>query len=360
MTKICKIALVSLSCIVSVSASQYTMAATLSNALDFNAFIFNNLTTSGGDTEGRLAVGGNLTVNSSYSVSGCSSLDCTRVDNQPNSQPQSNGTRDDLVVGDDILNSGTNTVSWGQLAGNAKVGGSVASNVSISVTAPNQLITNAGAGNVGVNFNTQAMALRQDSLNFSNLSMNGTVSTDTATTLTLLGSDPNLNIFNITANQWGGSSKSRFIDVPQNSQVVINVSGGNVNLSGGTFNFGVENCSAPIFMMSPVCKNRLDFAPSTLVNFFEATTIDYATFEHEGAFLAPLAYFMSNGGVINGQAVMSSATVMNGFEFHFRANNGKEINIPQEIPEPSTVLGSFVVLGLLVTFQKSKNVDAIK
>ena len=326
----------------------------LNNALGFNAFVFNDLTATGGDTEGRLAVGGNLTVNNSYSVSGCSSPDCDTVTGAAGSQPQSNGTRDDLVVAGDILTNSSSTVSWGQEAGNARVGGSVASDVNITFTNTNgnSLFQNVGAANVGVDFAAQAHALLRDSTLLSQYGSTGTVTTDNANFLTLEGTDQNFNVFNLTAAQWGGSGKTRTIDVPQHSKVLINVDGATITLSGGEFNFGEDGCRPAIFNdpNAPVCEDPLDFSPNTIVNYSQAHQIDLDGLTHEGSFLAPRARLIVVGGVINGQSVLDEVEATSGFEFHFRENNGASFQseieaIPLDVNHSSALVAAGVFFG---------------
>lgn len=308
--------------LISTLAWQTPQAATLTNAYGFNAFIFGDLSASGGDTEGRLAVGGTMTVTGGYSVSGCSSPDCTVEVAPSGSQPQSNGTRDDLVVAGNINHGGGAPVSWSQLSGNARVGGAVDPNVNISFIGGNQLFEGVLGSALGVDFAAAESALLQDSATLSALSSTGNVVTDTTNTLTLQGTNSGLNVFNLTADQWGGSAKSRYIDTPLGSQIVINVSGLNVDLASGILQFGAEGCLDPIFSINPACQANTDYAPNVLVNYFEATTISMSAFEHQGAVLAPLATLDASGGSINGQTVLASADTDTGFEFHFRANNG--------------------------------------
>jgi len=341
-----------------VSVSQSVMAQALSNALDFNALIFNDLSVLSGDTEGRLAVGGNFIIeNGRYSVSGCSSPDCVILVPPAGSQPQSNGQRDDLVVGGDITNlSQTDTAAWEQTSGNAVVGGTVGPGVNITFGGGNTLNQNVGSSNVGVNFANQQTALIQDSVAFSTFTSNGSIIENDPNFLTLSGSDPILNVFNISASEWGGGSKTRTIDVPQGSQVLINVSGQTIDVSGGEFNFGTQGCRPPIFATQNPCLDPTDFAPGTLVNFPEARNINYAALEHQGAFLAPRAEFQADGGAINGQSVLASARTGNGFEFHYRADNGRPFNPNpgQPIPEPLTILGTGLVAGFLPLLKRKK------
>ena len=332
----------------------------LGNALDFNAFIFNDLTATGGDTEGRLAVGGNVTFNGSYSVGECSSNSSvsqpcrvvTDTSGNPVSTPnnrvaggsqfQSNGGRDDLVVGGNIISNASGGTSFNLLAGNGQVGGSV-TNVTISALQGNQLFTNRGANNVGIDFAAQEQGLKDNSTRLSQFAQTGNIVRDTSNFLTLSGDHQGLNVFNVTDDQWGGN-KTRTIDVPDGSKVLINVSGEIVELAGA-FDFGADDCQ---FTSPNSCEEPLDFSPNTLINYFEATQIDMTTFQHEGAFLAPLATFNVSGGAINGQAILDTVIAEQGFEFHFRENNGTSFNqeaIPFDVNHSSALVAAGVFFG---------------
>jgi len=328
-------------------------AIQLTNGQGFNAIIFGNLEADGGDTEGRLAVGGNMLLSGSYSVGDCSSGPIICGEEGNSLSPE--GSRIDLVVGGDITEI-SGDVNWGMNSGSARIGGNINGvNISTVAGSPNTIVSGLGA-NIPFDFATTAANLIADSASLSGLpNTAGTTVTNNWGDLVLKGTDPNLNVFNITAAEWTGDGTTnvwrRTIDVPESAQVVINVSGETVNISGGDM----------------VGK----YTGQTLVNYYEATDINISAFEHEGSMLAPNAKLTISGGAINGQTVVASANTSVGFEFHYRNFGGSFLDdrlFPStstdsdsdsdidstpitpdpgsdiaEVPEPATALG---LLGL--------------
>lgn len=303
-------------------------AASLYSADGFNAVVLGNHQTAGGDTEGRLAVQGDMSVNASYSVGGCSSPDCDIQFDPASSQPQSNGARTDFVVGGSLTNSGGGTVGWDQPAGNVLVGGAIGPNVSITSSgAGNTVTANVGDVSSVFDFVTAGSALRNASTTLAGLTVDpsqiGVVTVDEDYQLTLKGTDTDLNVFNLSATQWAsaGYGKSREIWVPEGARVLINVAGETVDPLSGTMNFGAEGCS-----FSATCEDATLFAPNVMVNYFEAQLVKLTQFAHQGSLLAPLATLSANGGFVNGQSIVGSTETSNGFEFHFRDNNGTDFS----------------------------------
>ena len=298
-------------------------AASLSEAGGFNALIFGDLGASGGDTEGRLAVGGDLTVQGSYSVGGCSSPDCERRFDG-SSQPQSYGTRDDLVVGGALLNSGGATVSWNQPAGNVVVGGAIAPSVSITSAEPTNTVSqNVGDVSGHFDFAAAQSGLIAASGALAGQAATGAIVQDDASYLALKGTDPDLNVFDVTAPQWNSTSygKLRIIDVPAGSRVLINVAGTAIDAMTGAVYFGAADC----FSLN-ACEAATDYAPNVMVNYYEALVLEMSQFEHQGSVLAPLAALVASGGAINGQSILAAATSDTGFEFHFRDDLGADFS----------------------------------
>lgn len=331
-------------------------AASLGAAGDFNAVILGDLNTSGGDTEGRLAVAGTLTVNGSYSVGGCSSPDCQVVGSPSSfsSQPQSNGARDDLVVGGNLANSGGGAVSWNQPAGNVVVGGTIAGTITLSSSGTGNTVTqNVGDISGAFDFASAGTQLRADSLALAaitpGLGQVGAVTVDSNAFLVLQGTDADLNVFNLIAAQWSSASfgKTRIIDVPVGSRVLINVAGSTVAAMTGSLDYGMAGCAN-----NGTCEAVTAYAPNVMVNYYEAIDIIMNGFAHEAAMLAPLAMLNVLGGFVNGQSVLASATTGTGFEFHFRDGNGADFSdlaagSISEVPLPAALPLLIAGLGLL-------------
>ncbi len=322
----------------------------------FSALVFGDLNTQGGDTEGRLLVGGDMNVDGSYSVGTCTSGTEICEDSLYNLS-QSNGERHDLIVGGDLSGS----ASWAMENGNAYIGGDLDSGVSIDGVNGNQVYSGdpmENLDNVLDKAYEQVLNLTSDLTEIS-AGTTGTV-TDNGYSLVLKGDDPYLNIFNVTAEQWGGSGKTRYIDVPQGSQVVINVDGETVDISGGTIYYGEEGCMPEEFGIptAPVCEDPLDYSPNTIVNYYEATTVNISAFDHEATMLAPMAELNASGGSVNGTSVVASANTSNGFEFHYRPDeegeDGGNGDSSERVPEPNATF-SLLALGvvcLLIRRQK--------
>ena len=283
----------------------------LGAAQGYNAVIFGNHAASSADTEGRLAVGGNSQLPSSYSVG--QSVIGTQ-------NPQSNGTRNDLVVAGNLnLSGGFVTVNFG----NVQVGGAINGPGMLSQGSGNT--SSAGVPNFSGNiFDFYSVRTRIDSYSTSwaGLTANGTVD-DLGYELTMVGSDLALNVFSVTAEQWNLTG-ARVIDVPLGSTAIINISGTTVSNGGGDIRFG--SSAAPL--------DASDFRENIIYNLASATSIQSDSLSWEGTVVAPNADLTANGGAINGQAFLGSAVQNNGFEFHNFSLNGN--NAP--IPEPSSSL----------------------
>lgn len=330
--------------LMSLAMTSFSQAASLNSADGFNAVVLGNHNTSGGDTEGRLAVQGDMSVNGSYSVGGCSSPDCKIQFSPASSQPQSNGARTDLVVGGNLTNSGSVTVNWDQPAGNVVAGGAIDPTISITSSGSGNTVSgNVGDVSAVFDFLTAGAALRNASIALSNLVVDpgqmGTVTIDQNFQLALVGTDADLNVFNVTQAQWAsaGFGKSREISAPEGARLLINVAGQIVTPVSGTMSFGAVGCS-----FSASCLDPTLFAPNLMVNYFEATSVSLTQFAHEGSFLAPLAQLSADGGFINGQTIVGSTSTRTGFEFHFRDNNGADFSDlvnagPSPVPLPAAL-----------------------
>lgn len=275
---------------------------------DFNAIIFGNAQASGGDTEGRLAVGGNFYAES-YSVGFSSSPDASK---------------NSLVVGGD-LNA---KWQWQVANGNTKYGGNLTS--SPSTVAP---YTITKAANVVDFAGIQSQMLSTSSF-LSTLSSNGTELYQ-YTTYTLTGLDPYLNVFNITdTNGWANAS-NRIISAPTGSTVIINVSGMSnfLKSSGMQLANGLDNTNV-------------------LFNYYQSTSLNINGISLLGSLLAPNAALTLNSGSVNGNAAVASSNQINGGEYHNYTFNG---NVPVPVPEPSTLAACAMGLGMLPLLRRRRS-----
>lgn len=261
----------------------------------FNALIFGDFTASGGDTDGRLAVGGNAMIPANYSVG-------IAIAGQP-VPSYYGGTTDMLVVGGNLTDG-----SW-DVNGNIVYGGERTGpqrwmpdgNLVRRVTP----VTFRKDGNVpsdgsGMSFDDLKEALEVRSARYAALENRGVVEiTSTAYRLDLVAQDPVLNVFNLDTSAWSGRSRGIFITAPSNSTVLINVTGECV---------GITNSSMSVTGTS---------SGNVLIHYVNAKTVATSGFAHTGSVLAMQADAALSGGSIDGRAVFGgSVTTTNGFEFH--------------------------------------------
>lgn len=282
-------------------------AAGLGAAQDFNVLTFGNFASTS-DVEGKLAVGGDMTV-SGFSVA--SSLDAS-----------ANGT-DTLVVGG-TLNFGNGSVNYGNVAWGVAYNGpgyNIATNGTVRQD-PNAFDFAAAQTDLMM-LSTQLGALADTGNTF----FNGYGQ------VTLTGVDPSLNVFSMTTVELSGLNGFE-INVPTNSTTIINVFGNAATIGGfGYWGTGV---------------NR----HYTLFNFVNATSFFAQHNGIEGSVLAPFADAVMSGGSVNGQFVAKSANMLNGAEGHYYTFRG---SLPPRsggaIPEPGSVAllatGVLPAVGLL-------------
>lgn len=266
-------------------------ATNLGIAQDYNAFILQDINASGGDTEGRLAVGRDANLQF-YGVG-------SHLTN-------SHGTRDDFIVGRNMNAMG----GWQVFNGNAVWGNSLIA----GPTTPNGSTFHG----TPIDFAAATIDLTNRANQWSAISPNGTAVYDGFATLTITGTDPNLNIIDIPGALWSNPSiSSRFVNAPAGSTVLINISGTTNSMSGG------------LALTGGVTKQTV------LWNFYETTALNSSFLSMQGSVLAPLAHLELNGGNFEGISVLGSAHTFNGGEFHNYGFDGK-------IPEPATL----ALLGL--------------
>ncbi len=246
----------------------------LKTAGEFNGFILGDASVVGGDTEGRLAVQGNL----DFTGTGGYSVGFGRL-----------GTGDPQK--DPVLDVG------GATSGHIVVDG-----------------LSAIGSQSTVDYQAQDDYLKDRSSAWSGLAGNGAVYSQWGT-LTLTGTAQGLNVFNVSADQWS-SSHTKDINFAPGSRALINISGESVTNAGG------------LFLSSGDREN-------VLFNYFEATAVLHSGFLLEGSVLSPFADWQASGGGINGVGILKSLTGTNGFEFHDFEFNGQ--GTPDPVPEPGTL-----------------------
>lgn len=271
----------------SISLSAVPAQADPLSPFQFNVLVFGNMSQSGTDAEGRVAVGGNATL-SNYAAAGLT--------------PGSN-TRADLIVGGNLnFNSG----SIGQNGGGRYYVGGTATLNSVGAAGPL-------GGNPPIDFSLLQTGVMNSSGFWSTLGENGSDST-AFSQLFISGSSNALNVINITAQQLVAATGGIHITAPNGSTVLINISG----VSATFPNTGI--------MLNGVTANTV------LYNFYEATSL--STNSVDGTVFAPFANVTFTNGRINGSLIAQSLI-----------GNGQANNVPftgnvpaaAAVPEPATM-----------------------
>ncbi|MDQ6478061.1 choice-of-anchor A family protein [Dyadobacter sp. LHD-138] len=272
---------------------------------NFNAIIFGDLNALGGDTEGRLAVGGNFNAPNSYSVGSA-----------PEGRSTTPGT-DNLIVNGNF----TNRNNWGMI-GNF---------IYNTLNAGSQLPTHPAGTGVNTGGITGRLSFTNLKTYYENLSATLDAKTTTGTVvynvygnyveILLKGTDAATNVFSLTIPD-GKTFDLKFQNIPVTSEVLINVTNKIVGINGGSITTGAT------------------YRAKTVFNFPKATSISLASYALEGAVLAPFANLTGSGGNINGQTIIGGHVEQtNGFEFH---NFCSAFLPPSTTPLPVT-LTSFTV-----------------
>ena len=290
----------------------------------FNALVFGDLTASGGDTEGRLAVGGDAAILAGYSVGyGIYGREIEEF---------CGGTEDMFVVAGNLADGpwgvNGNVVHGGERTGVKRVthnGNFVRKVVPVTFRKDG----NVPSDGSGATFDELRARLAERSGRYAALADRGVVSVENSNPyyLTLTAEDPALNVFNLTAEVWGGSGKEIRVIAPEGSTVLINVRGAEAQIVNSTMI--VEGTSLE----------------HVLVHYVDATSVATSGFDHNASVLAMQADGAFSGGAINGRAVFGgSVTTTNGFEFHNFHFLG-EVCTDGVTPSPPSVSYTFTVVN---------------
>ncbi|MDC0713273.1 choice-of-anchor A family protein [Stigmatella sp. ncwal1] len=229
---------------------------------DYNVFVLEDYTL-GTDVEGKVAAGGNITLNH-FSVG-------SRVAN--------NDLANTLVAGGDL------TLTNGAVWGDARYGGNSSSDG--TVVFPRGTSVAQGSP---INFQTRGAALQALSTQLRALSANGTTTLESWGGLMLRGTAPHVNIFQVNASAFTGA-KLLSIDAPAGSLAVINVFGSTATLTGfgHSFSGGINQ-------------------RGVLFNFVDATRITAHGYGFWGTVLAPYAQVSFHNGSFDGGIYARSLT----------------------------------------------------
>lgn len=286
----------------------------------YNALIFGDFTSLGGDTEGRLAVGGNATFpEGGYSVGYV-------IVGHPIPE-QVGGTTDMLIVGGDLADG-----AFG-VNGNIVVGG--------VRTGPTRWMVNGnllrhvnpirfdGNGNVpasgeGLTFAEMKALLETRSILLGNRTPNGSVTQASDWQWVLEGNDPELNVF--TVNHGEFINQELLIKAPEGATVLVNFTAAEVELDRGRITFD-----------GPVQEQ-------VVFNFPNAALFKTTSFQTTASVLAPFADGIFYGGSIDGRAVFGGDVVSEvGFEFHNFNFEGNICLDPNSLANPPAIAYTFTV-----------------
>ena len=292
------LAALTMACAALVSLPAASHAQSLGAASDHNVFTFGNFTSSGSDTEGRMAVGGNANL-TNYSVG---------------SNLASSGGNT-LVVGQNL------TFASGQVnKGNAVYGtGATTSNFGI----PNGSLLQGNP----INFSAAQAQLTSLSGQLSGISPNGNF-TNYYGTLQFVGTDANLNSFTVTAAAVNSANGIQ-ISAPTNSTVVINIGGTSIDFD--YFGISIANTDKQ----------------HVIYNFYEATTLNIAGISVLGSVLAPLANVNFSNGNVEGTLIANNVSGQG--EYHNYQFLG---TLP--VPEPSSLALIGLTMATIVGYRRRK------
>ncbi|MBC2601961.1 SdrD B-like domain-containing protein [Puniceicoccus vermicola] len=273
---------------------------------EFNALIFGDLNASGGDTDGRLAVGGNGTFSAGYSVG-------FPIKGYP--IPTYYGGTEDMFIVAGNLSDGNFGVNGNVVHGGVRTG-PVRVMINGNLTRQVVPVTFDGDGNVpgnggGISFADLRDEMEVRSALLGAFEERGVVDVSETTGgsgvvgLSLVGDDPELNIFHIPADQISLSSAAIDITVPDGSTVLVNVYGDAVSIH----NVGMTLHGADV--------------RDVLFNLVDATSVSTSGFAWLGSVLATYADGEFVGGSIDGIAIFGGNVITSGgFEFHNFPFNG--------------------------------------
>jgi len=248
-------------------------------ASSYNAYTNEDFVCVNSDVQGRLAVGGDASVQD-YSIA----CDVSTT----GGHCESFGS----VSCADLAAAGTNANSF-VVGGNlfATNGEVIIGNVVYGDTFNNAPTFQAGSGcsfvNQATDFSSSGQYLQDLSLSVSTLAATGSVTNNYGSYVLTGTYSSTMEVFSLTADQLCNSYGFTINGIQSTASLFINVAGSSISCG----NFGMQGYSA----------NKAVF------NFFEATSVSIFNIQWQGSILAPLADATNFGnGVINGQVFLNS------------------------------------------------------
>jgi len=307
------VAPLSLVATVALCLSAPAQAISLGDASNYNVFILGNLNQSNTDIEGKLAVNGDVNL-SNFSIG-------TKL-------PDNSGNV--LIAGGD-LNLTNVQVNHGDAVyhGTASLINSTIRGGQIKQDNP-------------IDFNAAGTYLGNLSSSLSKTVANGTTSIYSWGEINLAGKDSKLNVFNLNGTDLAKATSFK-LDAPQDSTVVVNISGSDISMGG--FDFFFKN----------IDKQHI------LYNFYEATNLTSNGLGIKGSVLAPNANFTFHNGHIDGNLIANSLTGQGeSHDYLFEGALPDFTPISNEdpiskVPEPATLAGLGLVAATGVGSRRKGN-----
>jgi len=307
----------------------------LGTASTFNGFVLGNMVASNSDIEGRLAVGGNLSLNN-YSIG--------------KELADSNGARDDLIAG------GTMNFNDGRVYnGNARSGG-IASIDQVGFYNDNDITTINGGYIPGnpLNFTGIGEELRQKSLTWSGISSTGTTLTE-YNNIKLTGTDAGLNVFSLNGADLSNAG-SLWLDIPNDSWALVNISGSIIDMHDFGFFRTINGSEQQLPDYQLGVRHDGSLTQKVLFNLFDADTLNLYAIGIKGSILAPGANTIFYNGHIDGNLIVASLGSKEGQdsgEIHLYPfiTNGAQ---PAPVPIPSMLIPVLILLGIFFKQQISR------
>ena len=281
-------------------------AIDLGIASDYNIFVLGDVNQSNTDSEGKVAIGGNVTLSDFYAGMNL---------------PQDGNNGDVLIVGKNLA------FQNGQVRGNAVYG----------ETGELTNVTLEDGGTLRqdnpIDFAAASQELQALSQFLGGLEATGTPEIAHGG-ITLTGSDEDENIFHLNASDLSTASSFN-IDVTPGSTVIVNISGNAASLQNFGFNFNDD----------------IDQRQNIIYNFYEAGELSASGIGIQGSILAPFAAFDFNNAQINGNLITASLTG-GGQSNNYLFNGDLPDPISETVPEPATLAGLGLVAALGVASRR--------
>ncbi|WP_304608626.1 choice-of-anchor A family protein [Hyalangium versicolor] len=243
---------------------------------DYNLFLLEDYN-QGTDVQGKVAAGGNITMNHFSVGQGLPASDVANV----------------LVAG------GALTLSNGAVWGDARYGGNYSAGQDVTY------VRGSASQGAPIDFATRGAELRQLSTRLASLTANGTTTRESWGGVMLRGTSPGVNVFEVPASALTGA-KLLSIDAPAGSLAVINIRGASATFTGfgSSFSGGIDQ-------------------HGVLYNFVDTTAISARGYGFWGTVLAPYAHVNFTDGSFDGGLYARSMT--GNAEGHLNALYDREV-----------------------------------